>query len=391
MNILSRFCSTFLFAVSLVLGFPLALFIQSFINKLGIFPKTDASSQSILFLIYFVLMAFGIQLLLRTMFRSFDIRFSNKLLSELSQKAHSYIYVKRKQEVTWLKNFLFLEHTAFEDAILKEEGQYRFKPTTDTDRIILKRNPLSDVEHYQKSGLSFVSPLLTALGVLGTFWGISQGLLGFGTLDGLDSARLLEKMKPLLGGMSTAFVTSLVGIGASVIFILSEKVMESILKMQLRHQKDLLNKHFALDNPTRYLRSQQSSDMAGVAESMSKVAEEMKSAAMQMNMQGLGQVVSSAITTSLQPLVTQNQKNGKVMEQLLQKQDRFGEELLTQFKTTLFGPLQNALEQNSVAMNATREAMESTRQSVDSLRGILNEQVTQMQAVVKQSHESLDT
>lgn len=63
------------------------------------------------------------------------------------------------------------------------------------------------------SQLADVIPsLLTSLGILGTFIGLVQGLSGFDTKNAMDGISVL------IGGMNTAFTTSIVGISCSLIF-----------------------------------------------------------------------------------------------------------------------------------------------------------------------------
>src|SRR5688500_9261121 len=54
--------------------------------------------------------------------------------------------------------------------------------------------------------------IMTSLGILGTFVGIVIGLLGF-DVNAIDTS-----ITVLLGGMKTAFVTSLVGMACSIAF-----------------------------------------------------------------------------------------------------------------------------------------------------------------------------
>lgn len=65
----------------------------------------------------------------------------------------------------------------------------------------------------------FTPALLTSIGVLGTFLGISLSLSGL-SLQGADSATLMASAFNLLGGMKTAFYTSLAGMAASVVFMI---------------------------------------------------------------------------------------------------------------------------------------------------------------------------
>jgi len=61
---------------------------------------------------------------------------------------------------------------------------------------------------------AYVPTLLTSLGILGTFIGIVVGLLGFNP----DPAHLDTSIGDLLKGLKTAFMTSVAGMGASIIF-----------------------------------------------------------------------------------------------------------------------------------------------------------------------------
>ena len=66
--------------------------------------------------------------------------------------------------------------------------------------------------------LAEITPgLLTSLGILGTFLGLVTGLSGL-TLTAADTTVLLTAMDKLIGGMSTAFLTSIVGVIGSLTF-----------------------------------------------------------------------------------------------------------------------------------------------------------------------------
>ena len=66
--------------------------------------------------------------------------------------------------------------------------------------------------------LAEITPgLLTSLGILGTFLGLVTGLSGL-TLTAADTSVLLSAMDKLIGGMSTAFLTSIVGVIGSLTF-----------------------------------------------------------------------------------------------------------------------------------------------------------------------------
>jgi len=66
--------------------------------------------------------------------------------------------------------------------------------------------------------LAEIAPgILTSLGILGTFLGLVRGLSGL-NLNAADTSALLAAMEKLIGGMSTAFLTSIAGVVASIFF-----------------------------------------------------------------------------------------------------------------------------------------------------------------------------
>ena len=76
------------------------------------------------------------------------------------------------------------------------------------------------VEAVSSTGLAESTPgLLTSLGILGTFLGLVTGLSGL-TLSAAHTEQLLAAMEQLIGGMSTAFLTSIAGVSASLLFTL---------------------------------------------------------------------------------------------------------------------------------------------------------------------------
>jgi len=65
--------------------------------------------------------------------------------------------------------------------------------------------------------------LLTSLGILGTFMGLSRGL---SSLNFADAAQLVEGIPDLLGGMRFAFGTSVAGISCSIVFNMLNRISQ---------------------------------------------------------------------------------------------------------------------------------------------------------------------
>ncbi len=88
----------------------------------------------------------------------------------------------------------------------------------------IQQNGYCILQHYPqilhispRSSLQFVPSLCTAIGILGTFYGIQAGLQGvsFGVTQSSD---LLAAIQTLLMGMRTAFSSSLLGLGLGSVF-----------------------------------------------------------------------------------------------------------------------------------------------------------------------------
>ncbi len=74
--------------------------------------------------------------------------------------------------------------------------------------------------------LDTASSSLVGLGLLGTFLGLTLGISNF---DSSDTTRINESIQGLLAGMGTAFLTSLLGMGFSIILIWIDKALRHSL------------------------------------------------------------------------------------------------------------------------------------------------------------------
>jgi len=98
-----------------------------------------------------------------------------------------------------------------------EEG---YRLSTRQNKAILRHPIEQSVPDSPVSPYRFVPAMLTTIGILGTFAGISLGLVGLDYGAGQSSGELLSAAKELLGGMKTAFITSLVGMFAALAYML---------------------------------------------------------------------------------------------------------------------------------------------------------------------------
>lgn len=117
-------------------------------------------------------------------------------------------------------------------------------------KIILHLSPLQDLKIFHLSLITNIPPILTALGIFGTFLGISNGLQSMGSFNSLSSNKIIELIAPLLGGMSTAFHTSLLGIGAAILVIVFDKLVREPITRHGNHTiEQFFSQNFTLSQP----------------------------------------------------------------------------------------------------------------------------------------------
>ena len=97
--------------------------------------------------------------------------------------------------------------------------------------------------------LTSASGMLVGLGLLGTFLGLTLGILGFKS----DSSEAIQSsIQSLLGGMGTAFLTSLVGMGCSCFYIWREKQLLCSFRNVLHRICSTLDKKYFLSDSEFY-------------------------------------------------------------------------------------------------------------------------------------------
>ena len=86
---------------------------------------------------------------------------------------------------------------------------------------------------------------LVGLGLLGTFLGLTLGIKGF---DSSNTERINESIQGLLAGMSTAFLTSLLGMTFSILFTAADKALRHRLYKDVKELTDKLDSEYYIDD-----------------------------------------------------------------------------------------------------------------------------------------------
>lgn len=95
---------------------------------------------------------------------------------------------------------------------------------------------------------------LVGLGLLGTFLGLTLGIMNF---DSSSSDQIQSSIQVLLSGMGTAFLTSLIGMGVSLIYTLIEKTWRNGLAKALHDFNAKLDDEYYIDDVELALYKQQ--------------------------------------------------------------------------------------------------------------------------------------
>lgn len=93
------------------------------------------------------------------------------------------------------------------------------------------------------------SGLLVGLGLLGTFLGLTIGVMDF---DSGSTEAIQSSINELLNGMGTAFATSLVGMACSLLYIFFEKTTLNRFQRNITALCELLDAEYYISQPEKY-------------------------------------------------------------------------------------------------------------------------------------------
>jgi len=197
-----------------------------------------------------------------------------------------------------------------------------------------KKDQHNDFVHY-------VPTLLTTMGIFGTFLGIVLGLLDFNQSD------IESSIPPLLAGLKTAFITSLLGIFSSLIF----KTLStfSFLKPELE------------DGAIEYATPE------AILQAMNAQVAEVKELKNAM----IGDEELSLLS-ELKLLRENANHNAKLLLDNNQKQAKEQTLLFTQFSEKLWGQLENFA--NTLSKSATKQVIDALRHVISDFNHNLTEQ-----------------
>ena len=216
----------------------------------------------------------------------------------------------------------------------------------------------------------FAPTLLTALGVLGTFAGIYQGLQGV-NLDIQEADTLLKSSTDLLAGMKFAFLTSLWGLGSSSVFMLFLAFGERVRQGRRDSLRSELSKVAFLLTPVRVLARMAPGTSGGqsnltaaaigqaVATEMRSVLRSELSPMVTPLTQLTPEAIAQATGVQLTPAFTSMQGELSSIRELQEKHGQAVDYLVTRLREELIEPVVERLDETA---KLTKEASEAVKE-----------------------------
>ncbi len=254
------------------------------------------------------------------------------------------------------------------------DGEMRgnlFFPAYEGNTAVMLSSPTVLGKPVPRGPAYFAPTLLTALGVLGTFAGIYQGLQGV-NLDAIqETDTLLKTSTQLLAGMKFAFLTSLFGLGSSSGFMLFLAFGERVRQGRRDSLRSELSKVAFLLTPVRVLTRMAPGTSGGqsnltaaaigqaVATEMRSVLRSELSPMVTPLTQLTPEAIAQATGAQLTPAFTSMQGELSSIRELQEKHGQAVDYLVTRLREELIEPVVERLDETA---KLTKEASEAVKE-----------------------------
>ncbi|MBE9210621.1 hypothetical protein IQ244_29785 [Nostoc sp. LEGE 06077] len=256
----------------------------------------------------------------------------------------------------WLKEHLGTDN----ESIIKQKAQ-------NDGKFVIIKYPSVLTQPIPRSSLRFVITLCTAIGVLGTFYGIQQGLQGI-NLSTENPKELMNASKELLEGMKTAFSTSLMGLGSGSLFTLILFGCDSLKQKRrdsLRQKLKAIATSKTTDNTNlevaealnlvaKNLTGIKHLNAEDIGQAVSKGIAEQFSGLNQLSAQAIGLAVRQQIFPALEAIFQEQKQLRELQENQGQ---RVLEELIKDMRVQVLEPIADRLDKSAELTQQASEAV----------------------------------
>jgi hypothetical protein len=246
------------------------------------------------------------------------------------------------------------------------------------NKFILTKHPTVLTRPIPRSSLRFVTTLCTAIGVLGTFYGIQEGLQGI-DLSTADSKQLMASSKELLVGMKTAFSTSLMGLGSGSLFTLVLFASDSLRQQRrdsLRHRLKAIATLATTDNANGEVvaaLSRVANKLSGlnqlsseaIGQAVGKSIAEKFAGLNQLSAHAIGQAVGQQVQSAILPALKAIFKEQQQLRELQENQgQRVLEELIKDLRVEVLEPIADRLDKSAELTQQASQAVLTLHQEL---------------------------
>lgn len=269
----------------------------------------------------------------------------------------------------------------FDQSLLSFETDPRIRSTVDSSEYFNSETLAGELLHNRV--LNLVPGLLTALGVLGTFLGLTIGLSGLQTGDDASTDQLRNGIQQLIAGASTAFLTSLAGIFLSLIASWFKGQVERKTVRNIIDVQGQINDLFSRHSPEQSL-----ADIAEISRQSHaslQTLHERIGEQFQTSVQGLAndmqEAVASAITSALAPAMS------NLTDSMSEQSNGLFEELVGKFASSFESIGDNQAKQLNSASESLNHSVGTVAEEFSGMLTAFAEQQIRSQESASKSTE----
>ncbi len=238
-----------------------------------------------------------------------------------------------------------------------------FKPKEEKGEFILLSYPSILQSSVPQSPVYYAPTLLTALGILGTFLGISLGLQGVNLGSITNPNALIDASTSLLTSMKVAFFTSLAGMSTSIVSMIGLYFGAKGRREYRNQLRKELNEIAFLQTSERLLSRVDNTSEQETLKTLQSVAHNLSGFSAEVIGQAVGKAVKEAVSQE-NNLIIQELKS---LRSVQENQGTTVENLVKQLRNELIEPVVTRLDQSA---QLTQEASKAVQELKNELGGI---------------------
>ncbi len=290
----------------------------------------------------------------------------------------------------------------------KIKAQY-FSRLKFADTVLLTSFPSKLAKVKEHSRYRHMTSVLTSIGVIGTFLGIVIGLSDIQTKLNGEASEMFEGAKILLGGMSTAFITSLIGLVSSIILLFVLKLISSLAGREFSKVSSQFDARFRVETMADYLHKLSGGDQdeviskqlaaaeksAEASEALLSMGASLERAANNFDADKIGQHLSSSLdkifTNEMVPVFSEISAELKSLREIKQDNgEKVIQAIMTQLRTQVIEPLSNQIAETSSLVKESTSAVTKLHNELGDIASKLAGAVSTIQTFQQETMKQLN-